>query len=417
MSKQNKDDEEAVPIPTSFEVDNDKQWAAEHTEFEKGFVSLATSEESDGDILNTMYPNFVNDEAAGVDEQPVFNDGLVLDDYADAEGQPYAVDEQPAAVTDDDVVLPPHVNELGLPHNVEEELPRVNSDGLVLPAVNSDGVISVPEDEEEMMSVVGELGGEIISVMAEETLNKTGSTIALAKMSISTTFEELNGKFDELNDDATALIFPEPQDSLPEPNEDRITSFVEDEPSTRRSSGASGDSVSAADSVSATDSVSADSFSANSISTYESTWSKKVMDKMMRRKYMQEESVMSPITEPESREPEESLGTEDEREDDDGVWSFMDVCGGLRQSIESTNDRVTDYVFPYNHVDLVAEMQQEEEARRAMRAAAAARVANDVYYEKNYKEKKSFKDKIKSGKMKNLFRRRRSFKKQCELLA
>lgn len=440
MSKQINEGEEAVPVPTSFEVNHDEQWAADHTEFESKFVSYvtSTSEESDGDILNNMYPDFESEETADdVDEQPVINDGLVLDDYSDSED---AADEQPVAAADE-VVLSRHVNELGLPANVNEDLPGVNTDGLVLPEVNSDGVISVPEDEEEMMSVVSDLGGELISEMAEKTVKRTGAALAIATMSISKTFEELNAKFDEVNDDATAILFPEPQDDLPEPTKDRVTSFVEEKPFTppgdsvfadsvtTGDSTSAADSVTAADSGTATDSVSDPSFgetiSVGTSGTYESTWSKMVLEKIMRRKYQQEESVMTPITDveesrEESQEPEESLETEEEREgndDDGGVWSFMNVCGGLKQSIESTTDRVTDYVFPYNGVDLIAELQAEEEAKLAAAAALAAEQEAYLNETQHHKEKKSFKDRIKGGKMKNLFRRRRSAKKQCELLA
>lgn len=421
MSKQSNKDEEVVPVPTSFEVNNDELWAAEHTEFESKFINYATStsDESDGDILNAMFPNFVSEEEGDndddVDEQPVINDGLVLDGYAEDD-----VDEEHVAA--DEVVLPPHINEFGLPPNVDKELPSVNSDGLVLPEVNSDGVMSVPEDEDEMMSVVSDLGGEIISVMAEETVNKTGSALAIAKLSLAHTFEGINCKFNDVNDDATALIFPEPP------------SFVEDKSSTSRSSrdlmyadsvtaadSTTADSVTASDSVTADDSISATSFgeaiSVGTSGTYGSTWAAMVMGKIMRRKYKQEESVMTPITDvQESREPEESLETDDEREgDDDGVWSFMNVCGGLKQSIGSTTDRFTDYIFPYNGQDLIAQMQAEEEAKLA---AAAASAAETDALSKSCKEKKRFKNRIKSGKVKNLFRRRRSAKKESsELLA
>ena len=294
-----------MPIPTSFEVNNDEQWAADHTElgqalgtkdqFRSDFVSYAASDESDVEMLCRMYPNFdsfnvdaqpVAVEDLGlppnVEDQPVSDDGLVLPSYGE---------EQPVA--DDELGLPPNVEDhadgLGLPSNVEEQAVAV--DGLVLPAVTSDGVLSFPEEEEdEMMSVVQELGGEIINVLTEER-------IMAASRSIATTFEKMNGTFEDFNDDATALIFPD--------LDSRQETSVEDEPSTQLSLGYS---------------------VSDSIATNDTSWSKKVLSKMMMRKHMETERTMTPVIIPEeSREPEENR----DNDDGDGLWSMLLVCGGL----------------------------------------------------------------------------------------
>ena len=386
-----------MPIPTSFEVNNDEQWAADHTElgqalgakdqFRSDFVSYAASDESDVEMLCRMYPNFesFNDDAQpvavedlglppNVEDQPVSDDGLVLPSYGE---------EQPVA---DD--------ELGLPPNVEEQ--PVAVDGLVLPAVTSDGVLSFPEEQEEedeMMSVVQELGGEIINVLTEETFEKTGATIMAASRSIATTFEKMNGTFEDFNDDATALIFPD--------LDSRQEMSVEDEPSTQLSSGYS---------------VS-DSFATN-----DTSWSKKVLSKMMSRKHMETERTMTPVTIPEeSREPEENR----DNDDDDGLWSMLLVCGGLgcgnlRECVEDANAKVTDLVFPYDNNDDFSGLTEDNQEATASRAATGA--VNDVFQEKKYTEKKSSKKKFKGGKIKKMFSRRRSSRatkqqQQCELLA
>jgi len=393
MSKQSTEDEAAVPIPTSFEVNNDEQWAADHTElgqalgakdqFRSDFVSYAASDESDVEMLSRMYPNF---DSFNVDAQPVAVEDL---------GLPPNVEDQP--VSDDGLVLPSYGeeqpiadDELGLPPNVEEQ--PVAVDGLVLPAVTSDGVVSFPEEQEdEMMSVVQELGGEIINVLTEETFERTGATIMAASRSIATTFEKMNGTFEDFNDDATALIFPD--------LDSRQETSVEDEPSTQLSSGYS---------------------VSDSIATNDTTWSKNVLSKMMMRKHMETERTMTPVTIPEeSREPEEN------RDDDDadGLWSMLLVCGGLgcgnlRECVEDANDKVTNLVFPYDNNDDFSGLTEDNQEEAASRAATGA--VNDVFQEKKYSEKKSFKKKFKGGKIKKMFSRRKSSraaKQQCELLA
>mmetsp|Transcript_17797 Transcript_17797/g.35686 ORF Transcript_17797/g.35686 Transcript_17797/m.35686 type:complete len:416 (-) Transcript_17797:2088-3335(-) len=415
MSKQSTEDEAAVPIPTSFEVNNDEQWAADHTElgqalgtkdqFRSDFVSYAASDESDVEMLCRMYPNFESFNAdaqpvavedlglpPNVEDQPVSDDGLVLPSYGE---------EQPVA--DDELGLPPNVEDhadgLGLPSNVEEqpvaadglkmppnvEEQAVAVDGLVLPAVTSDGVLSFPEEEEdEMMSVVQELGGEIINVLTEER-------IMAASRSIATTFELMNGTFEDFNDDATALIFPD--------LDSRQETSVEDEPSTQLSSGYS---------------------VSDSIATNDTSWSKKVLSKMMMRKHMETERTMTPVIIPEeSREPEENR----DNDDGDGLWSMLLVCGGLgcgnlRECVEDANAKVTDLVFPYDNNDDFSGLTEDNQEETARRAATGA--VNDVFQEKKYTEKKSSKKRFKGGKIKKMFSRRKSSraaKQQCELLA
>lgn len=322
MSKQNKDDEVAVPVPTSFEVNNDEQWAADHTElgqvmgtvdqFESprsDFVSYATSDESDLELLNKDYPGFVAGETAV------------------------------KAVAD-------------LPITTAEEFPANNINELVC---------SIEDDEEEMMFVVDEISDEIINVMAEETLERT---VATAK--------SFSNKIGIMQNDATAFIFPHQE-----------TSVTNDEETPEKPS---------CESV------------AESTKSAGSEFSKKIFEKMIRKYNMNDDFVAySGSGQEESRDPY----------DDDGVWSpILLACGGLRECFDTADERARDSVYPpeddgYN----ATEKEQEAAANKA-----ATMAMDDIFNETKSEKKKRFNLKFKSGKVKNLFRRRRNAQ-TCELLA
>ena len=321
MSKQNVEGEAVVPIPTSFEVNHDEQWAADHSELgdRTKFVAHAISDDSEIGTLLKQYSHGNEEERA----------------------------MKPPATILPGVELP-----------VEAEL---------IP-FDTSLVFSVEDDEDEMMTVVEDIGNEIINVMVEETFGvnmaAVGETIAAA-----TSFTH---RIEEMNDDATALIFPH-QDI----REEELCDKEETPPQPMD--------------------VSVSEGSANS------NFSKDVFKKM-KSKYNMNDEVNS--SQEESRNPYDHL-------DDDGVWSpFLLVCGGLRECFDNANEIVTESVFPHDSDDYSATSEEQEEA-----ANQAARMAmNDILNEPKCQQKKKFKLKFKGGqKMKNLFRRKRNTN-ECEML-
>jgi hypothetical protein len=132
-----------------------------------------------------------------------------------------------------------------------------------------------------------------------------------------------------------------------------------------------------------------------------------------------------------------------EARDDDGMWNpLVFVCGGMVACLESVNDGVTDFVFPYDNDEDGLTVYEQFAAKNAAKSAvndvfyeteyrerkqkesmsdkvkaaknAAKSAVNDVFYETEYREKKqkkSMSDKVKCTK-KKLFRRQRSVAKQ-----
>ena len=385
MSKQGTKDEAEVPIPSSFEINNDEKWAANHTEFRADFVSNTTSDGSDDEMLNIVYPS---DDS---DEDPVVDDGLVLDrpPLADVDlGLPPNDDQQPGA--DDEVEQPAAVDEEpvasdgpGLPPDVDEEVPAVNSDGVMLPAPNSE---REEEEDDDMLSKVGELSSELVLGMAEKTLASTGSRIIAATKTFS-------AKLEDVNNDATALIFPTPQDdskTVEQNGSSTKHSSRANEPSTKHSSGAS---------------------VCHSVETTDTNWSKRVMKKIKNRKKVKEEPLPVCMSETEdTREPEESRAPEENNDDDSLVWQIMNMCGGLKEYFDIDNGQIREQIrdSAFDDCSELTDDMKREKYRKSKPVVPVEMTLKE--------EKKSFKDKIKGGKMKLLLRRRRSSKQQSELL-
>ena len=405
MSKQSTKGEEEVPIPTSFEVNGDEKWAANHTEFKAGFVPYATSDESDGAMLNRMYqermfPGSISDEAGVVD------DGLVLDRVPTADvdlglppnasadeldrlepaavdevigEQPFAFDEmigeQPAVV--DEMIGEQPVAAHG-PTSVDDVVPVVTSSADTLERCSTS-----EEEEEERMEEVDIVSEDLVLGMAEDTLQKAGLRMIAATKSIAATIEGVNK-------DATDLIFPSPRD-----DKSKTLEKEDKPPSTQHPSGAS---------------------VCHSVDTTDTNWSKRVMKKMKSRKknepYAKVEELPSVTETEDTREPEESRATYetkgDDGDDEDIVWKFMTMCQGLTECFENVNGggslkwgrTVQESVFREDVSDLTEDVNVQEVQQTKKKAAKSSPDVPAV----------TSKGKKKKSKMKNLFRRKRSAK-------
>lgn len=248
----------------------------------------------------------------------------------------------------------------------------------------------VADDEDEMMTVVDEISDEIINVMKEDTF-----------LPVLTAVRSVAGKFEELNDGATSLIFPQTNEDI------YVDMPVESFDASSQQSSVNSVVLPVLNAVRSfsckfeelNDDATAIIFpDAEEISVEVSYVERPVKSESSRK----EDYVVKPRVEPQEQR-------------DDDAWNPMRYvnsevlfCGGLRKCLEGVNDGVTEYVFPIDTtLDIDEESMTPEDrdiAEEAIISAAAdfpkenKSIKEKDKSETKYKDKKSIKENVKREK-------------------